>query len=229
MSSSSSSRKKHRHASDSHNEESDVSISKQKKRKDELVVSDERPVDKKLRKARKELSSEEQDKVVAEAEKLLSKVSPTDQDNLEEYIHMFQKLRLLIRKYEDMLMEKPNSRDVYALSTLYSQQREVIADIRTMSDLSAQAQTLVEDMLSPFSRNMVQGIADMYFAIRKLLIETVPKENVQFTLSHLDTLTKDMGRAVDVHRSAAAKKINDILLGPSEFESKPKRKIGHRR
>lgn len=56
-----------------------------------------------------------------------------------------------------MLMEKPNSRDVYALFTLYSQQREVIADIRTMSDLSEQANMLNELMLFRSRNIAVRG------------------------------------------------------------------------
>lgn len=220
--------RKHRQHKDhrSHSSTSKRSDSK------ELVVSDphreSRRVDRKLKKARTELSESEQESIIAEAEEMFDKVSVTDQDNLEEYLHMFNRLRELIRVYEALLMEKPNSRDVYALSTLYSQQREVIADIRTMSDLSAQAQMLQENMLSPFSRGVVQCFADMYYALRKLMIETVPKDNVQFALSHLDTIVKDMGRAVDANRIAAEEKIQEILLGPKDgFDTKPKRK--HRR
>jgi hypothetical protein len=182
-------------------------------------------VDRKLRASRNELSEQEQNRVIEEAQELLDKVSVTDQDNLEEYLHMFNRLRELIRVYEALLLEKPNSRDVYALSTLYSQQREVIADIRTMSDLSGQAEMLKDSMLTPFSKGMVQCFADLYYALRKLLIETVAKDQVQFALSHLDTVIKDMGRAVDSHKTAAEEKIQEILLGPKDgFETKPKRK-----
>lgn len=68
-------------------------------------------------------------------------------------------------------------------------------------------------------------MADIYFAVRKLMVETVPKENVQFALAHLDTIIKDMGRMVDKHRSDAAAKIQDILLGPKDdYERKPKKR-----
>ena len=57
------------------------------------------------------------------------------------------------------------------------------------------------------------------------MIETVAKDQVQFALSHLDTVIKDMGRAVDSHKTAAEEKIQEILLGPKDgFETKPKRK-----
>lgn len=170
---------------------------------------------------------------VAEFEKNIDRLSNTasvsDKDHLHEYVHMFRNLQDIIRVYEASILHSstPNSRDVYALSTLYSQQREVIADIRTMSDLSGQLELLSRDMLTPLVQGIVQHLTDGYYAIRRLMTETCNAKDTQFALGKLDDILKDLGRGINVERGQAQQKISDILLGPAEtaqYSKKSKRK-----
>lgn len=140
-------------------------------------------------------------------------VSTQEKEQLDEYLHMFRKLAKLIRKAEKQCMKSGQSRDYYALCTLMSQQREVIADIRSVSDMSGQVNQLDMDMLQPMARSIGQNMLDGFYQIRKLLVETTRPEETQFALSKLNEITQEQGKFLQAQYSNANEKVHRIMLG----------------
>lgn len=130
-----------------------------------------------------------------EFEKLVrSTIPPQEQDYIDEYIHMFRALKRMARQAERRCLSSGSSRDYYAYCTLLAQLREVIADIRTMSDLSNQSQLIVENVLQPMSQSIGQGVVNVFYQLKRLLRETSVPEETQFALSKLEELTKEQSK-----------------------------------
>lgn len=135
---------------------------------------------------------------------------------LAEFERMLRYNSLLIRKLNKRLNDAGatlNSRDIYALSTLMSQQREVIADVRSITDMSQQAEMLVSGALTPFVSDTTQYVTDIYYQIRKLLRETTKPKDTQFALNHLDELVRQLGMGIQRSHEQARSKIVEVLLG----------------
>lgn len=139
--------------------------------------------------------------------------SSQEKEQLDEYLHMFRKLAKLIRKAEKQCMKSGQSRDYYALCTLMSQQREVIADIRSVSDMSGQVAQLDTNMLQPMARSIGQNMLDGFYQIRKLIIETSRPEETQFALAKLNEITNEQGKYLQSQYSLANEKAAQIMLG----------------
>jgi hypothetical protein len=165
------------------------------------------------------------DEIKSELKALRGKASTgAEQEYLDEYLRLFVTNRKIIRLFERKLLTEPTSRDVYALSTLYSQQREIIADIRTLSDLGGQVTLLYQHMLTPFVSGLTQVVTDTYYQLRRLIIETCKKDS-EFALKQLDDLTKELGRAIQMEQEKAQMAIQDIMLGPADLhKEKPKKR-----
>lgn len=161
-------------------------------------------------------------------QQLLSKIpvaGPDEKEYLVEYLRMFRRLKRLIKQAYDNAYESGSSRDAYAICTLMSQQREVIADIRTVTDLSGQVQILIENLLQPFVRNIGQVMLDGYYQTRRLVMETTEKKETQFALQKLNELTTDQSRALQDLYEHATVQLNQILVGgPAEDQPTRKKK-----
>lgn len=143
----------------------------------------------------------------------LPAASSQEKEQLDEYLHMFRKLAKLIRKAEKQCMKSGQSRDYYALCTLMSQQREVIADIRSVSDMSGQVNQLDANMLQPMARSIGQNMLDGFYQIRKLIMECSRPEETQFALSKLNEITQEQGKFLQSQYENANGKIQQIMLG----------------
>jgi hypothetical protein len=146
-----------------------------------------------------------------------------EQEHLREYIYIYKSLKKLVRKSKMQALKSGQSRDYYSYCTLVSQQREVIADIRTIADLSGQVQMLIEQALQPMASQLGQVIVNSFYQQRKLITETVKEKEVQFALKKLDEITGDTSKALQMYYEQAAMRINEILVGVPE-ETKPKKK-----
>lgn len=177
---------------------------KKKKKKPKTVEGAKR----KLARLQEEVSSE-----LALIEEMPVAVSSQEQLQLEEYLHMFRKLGKLIRKAEKQCMKSGQSRDYYALCTLMSQQREVIADIRSVSDMSGQVGQLETDMLQPMVRQVGQNMLDSFYQLKKLIVDTCRPEETQFALGKLNEITTEQGKFLQTQYHAALEKVNRIMLG----------------
>ncbi len=137
-----------------------------------------------------------------------------EREHLEEYLHMFGRLRKLIRKAErTCLTVGSNSREYYALCALYSQQREIIADIRSVSDMSGQVATMDTNVIRPLVSAVGQNILDSMFQIRKVLIDCSRKEDTQDALHRLEGITNEQGKFLHAQYGTATEKVSSILLG----------------
>lgn len=149
--------------------------------------------------------------------------STTEKDYLDEYIHLFVTLQAVARKMERKVLKEPQSRDIYALSTLYSQLREVIADVRSITDMGQQVEMIVAGAITPFASDITQCVTDVYYQVRKLLRETTKPKETQFALNHLDELVRQLGMGIQQSHERARTKVVEVLLGEPD-KPKPKRK-----
>lgn len=139
--------------------------------------------------------------------------SSQEKQQIDEYLHMFRRLSKLIRKAEKQCMKSGQSRDYYALCTLMSQQREVIADIRSVTDMSGQVDQLDTNVLQPMSRSIGQNMLDVFYMLRKLIIEVSKPEETQFALSKLNEITTEQGKYLQMQYQDAVGKVGKIMLG----------------
>lgn len=139
-----------------------------------------------------------------------------EQEHLDEYLHMFRKLRRLIRKAEKDCLETNNPRAYYAVCTLYSAQREVIADIRAVSDASGQVKYLDDHVLQPLTRSLGQNLLDVYYQVRKLIIETSNPKDTQFAIAKHEELIKEQGRFLQATYQEYSSKTSKYLLGDTK-------------
>jgi len=143
----------------------------------------------------------------------LPKVTSQEQEHLDEYLHMFRKLRRLTRKAERDCLNSNNPRGYYAVATLYSAQREVIADIRSVSDMSTQVKHIEDNVLQPMVRSLGQNLLDSFYQVRKLLIETTKPADTQFALQKFEEITKEQGKFLQTMYADANDKVSKFMLG----------------
>jgi len=130
-----------------------------------------------------------------------------------EYTRMLRYNSRLIRRFNDQLRQSLTSKDVYALSTLMSQQREVINDLRSITDLSHQVSMVYEQSITPFMSDTTQLITDVYYQLRKLLMETTKPKDTQFALQQLDFLVKQIGIGLQTSHLLLRQSVEQILVG----------------
>ena len=184
---------------------------KPKKKSKSLKTKKKKP--RSVESAKKKIAKRKQ--VIATMEASLPEVIPAsdgEAEYLKEYLYMFRRLKKLIRKAEKQCQKSGASRDYYALSTLLSQQREVIADLRTITDMSGQVQLILDQVLMPLVKNIGQNILDIYYQKRKLMMETCKPNEVKFAMSKLEELTKDQAKFVQEMYKASEAKLNELLL-----------------
>lgn len=165
---------------------------------------------KKAKRLREEIPSEE-----ALLEQL-PQLAPDSQEkiHLDEYLHMFRRLQRLVRKAEKTcLAENSNSREYYALCALYSQQREVIADIRSVSDMSGQVATLESSVIRPAISSIGQNVLDSMFQIKKVIMECSSPDKTQAALLAIEQITSEQGKFLQHQYGLAVDKVSSILLG----------------
>lgn len=146
--------------------------------------------------------------------------SVEEREYLTEYVKMFKRLRRLIKHSYDSCMESSNGRGYYQLCTLISQQREVIADIRTMADFSVQVAMLDQQVLSPLERRIAQAVIDSYYHTRRLLQDVSSPKKLQFALRKHEALARDLTTIIQSECKEAQVAMSEALLGPAQ---KPKK------
>ncbi len=157
------------------------------------------------------LLDEEQVTALVEA---IPTASTQEKQHLDEYLHMFRKLKLLIRKAErTCLKDGANSREFYALCALYSQQREIIADIRSVTDLSGTVAAMDTNVIRPLVSAMGQNVLDSMFQIRKIILECGKEELIQAALFKLEGVTKEQGVFLQLQFGRSMDSATSLLLG----------------
>lgn len=150
-------------------------------------------------------------------------VKPGEREYLDEFVWMFNRIGRLIRATEKRALKSGQSRDIYALSTLVSQQREIIADIRTLSDMGGQTEMLRTAVLQPMTSALAQNILDSYYQLRRLITETSNPKETQFALSKLDEIAKEQSKFLQLKYAESSTKLDRIMAGEeiSSMEEAP--------
>ncbi len=153
-------------------------------------------------------------------------VNPGERDYLEEYVWMFNRVGRLIRAVEKQALKSGQSRDIYALSTLISQQREIIADIRTLADMSGQIAMIRDGIIQPAISGIGQNLLDTYYQLRRLITETSLPKETQFALRKLEEITKEQSKFLQLKYHEAADRLDRVMAGEdlTVSESAPKKK-----
>lgn len=193
-----------------------VEVTKKKKRSPERAKA-------KLEKRKAKLNAALEDIGI---DKIRRSVRPGEREYLEEYVWMFNRIGRLIRATENRALKSGQSRDIYALSTLISQQREIIADIRTLADTSGQSDALKTAVLRPLVSDVAQNLLDSYYQLRRLIVETVKPKETQFALAKLEEIVKDMSKFLQVKYHEASEKSVRVLTGEeiAQSDDKPKKR-----
>lgn len=182
------------------------------------------PSGQKLEQRRGRLASESS-ALVREANSLVAKpVMISEQRFKLEYSRMLKFNSRLISRLNKQLEGALTARDIYALSTLMSQQREVINDLRAIADMSQQVAMIGDQAINPFMSDMTQLVTDVYYQLRKLTMETSKPKETQFALTQLDELVKQMGIGMQTGHGVLRQSIEGILLSPAKADTVKNRK-----
>lgn len=173
--------------------------------------------------------TDDKDKIAANIAILKAKIksgSVDEAEYLREYLHMFRAIKVMTRILEEKILDSGSSRDVYALNTLYSQQREVIADIRCVTDNTQLVEQLKADVVTPMAQQAVQVLTDVYYQMRKLVEETTSGSKQKFAQSKIDQLFKDAGVGISKAHDLAEQSVFNAVIGAEP--EKPTRKKSRR-
>lgn len=146
---------------------------------------------------------------------------------VEEYVHLpapvdeydaetrriFEQLIQTAQRLEEQMEDRIYNKDVYALNTIYSQIREVIADLRATRDISAQVSELEAIVMRPYQQLIAQGFTDIYFhmmgAISKFIKDEDERAEVHKKLK--DTLG-EVAASVTEEYPKALDRMRKVLL-----------------
>ncbi len=138
---------------------------------------------------------------------------PPDQERecLEEYVHMFKTLQDMIRIGEESYLTTHATREVYALMTMYSQLREVIADIRSVTDMSSHADNIIQSIVQPSISSIAQSMVDAFYHVRILVRSIAKEEEVQYGVKKIDDIMRDQGLMLQNQYMHLSDRISDTL------------------
>lgn len=142
---------------------------KDDKPKKKKVNAAQREIEKKVKKKAGVPSGTEIAMMEAQVGELMADIPDIikqENEQIGEYMIMFDKLRAMARECEAKYMAKKESRDIYALMQLYNQMREVIADLRALRDVGQLGEILNTEVLGP----LVESSANSIVKIRQELL-----------------------------------------------------------
>lgn len=95
---------------------------------------------------------------------------------LQTYQRIFKRLRRFSRKMEKTMSrgDTIQSRDVYAYNVLCNQTREVMADMRSLIDMTQMAETLCSEALDPLAKTSAQAVTTMLMTVQSVLRSQAP-------------------------------------------------------
>ncbi len=193
---------------------------KRRRREDESIVIDGSAVKKKKKRVAKldEPASSKQLARVGKRKERVEKamqelilVEPGDEFD-RQYRKMFESLQTIIDKFEHRMEDNPSGRDVYALSTLYSQMREVIADIRSTKDIESQMAELEGRAYGAFAKQVGQALVTILFTARRDIQAQVKDIDIQQQMIlNLEGSIKDRSDEIMAGYHAMIENVRTIL------------------
>lgn len=171
-------------------------------------------VKKKLEKQRSRVEGEEGE--LAKIVKKVEELSANDPNGyLNVYLDMFDKQRKIIKKTEKKILSrrsKCTGKEIYHLSTMYSQLRETIADLRSISDLSEHAERIIAQAVQPVFTLILQSMSDSMHEVKVRIRDKLTEKDVKKTFDKIDETTIDLGRKMQVHYEKITSDIRSLLL-----------------
>ena len=169
---------------------------KRKKKSKEIAVSKEKKKAGKSLERRLEKRKAKVLELAVEAE-----VLPASSESAfyDEYSHIFESLQELTRIAEDKYRTSEQSRDIYALMSMYSQMRECIADMRSIQDLNVQSDALISAILEPFLKSVGQTMVEQFFKMEKIIKANLKGDAAEDMLEELRSITQDSASKVQEH------------------------------
>lgn len=199
--------------------EEDELPKKKKKLKQATLSTDEKRAKKKDKLEREPATSKQLAKMERRKAKLLDDLEtlPVPSDSGDEFDHqyrgMFDNLRTITALFEEKMLTNPTGRDVYALSTLYSQMREVIADIRSAKDVTSQIHELESKAYSSFLTMVGQTYIDTFFKMQKDIRMYVKDTDAQSQLiASLQGVCKDQADKIQIGYGAMLDRVRTVLM-----------------
>lgn len=169
-----------------------------------------RPANKKLS-AKAEKSRSGLDAQIAETKEVLRSEKFSEGTHMNAYADMFINLTKIIEQTEERCLVSERTTDIYALMQLYNQLREVIADIRAVTDFGDQANRLIQDVLRPFAFDVGQNMMDIMSSLSRDLRKIMSSDGYK-SMDKLSTeYTKEHGRFLQQCYMRATDQINAVL------------------
>jgi hypothetical protein len=141
----------------------------------------------------------------------------TEKEFLEEYEHIYKTQSTIIRSLEQRLTEpgsRISSRDIYALSTMYSQMRETMSDMRSIKDMQAQAEALASNVFDPAMKAAGEALVNVFFKLNALLrFHVKDPETVEAVLDKVKQDISVEGSSLQNQLVISREKIMETLSG----------------
>lgn len=134
--------------------------------------------------------------------------------HLKELAYMLKANARIIRITTNSIeanQDRVDSRLIYALMTTMSQQREVIADIRMVSDSGKQIEMIHSKILAPAAIEQAGVLTGMFYQLRRLLTETSQEKQTAFALRQLESIMNDVARNTQAGYESINEKIQQVL------------------
>lgn len=135
----------------------------------------------------------------------------TDNTWIHTYEIMFRKLKKIMRTVENKVVASESAQDIYALMALYNQMREVIADIRSMIDLSQNTQRIIDNILYPMVRDISNNYVDAIFMIKKTLRSNVDSERYIELKAEIDNCLKEHAKYIQSSYEKSSESLAKLL------------------
>ena len=172
--------------------------------------AEKKPKKDKEKKAKKSSDSKEVAIASPTALKKKAKGESTMMKAIEEYAQLpeavdefdaetrriFEDLVELASRLKEQMEDRIYNKDVYAINTVYSQIREVIADLRASRDITAQVQQMEISVLKPYHMEVAQQFTNIYFHMHGALTKFVADEDLREEI--LKKLKNSVGEAAEM-------------------------------
>ena len=136
----------------------------------------------------------------------------TDNTWMNTYEVMFKKLKRIMTNVENKVLNSDSgSNDIYALMALYNQMREVIADIRSMMDLTQNTQRIIDQILYPLVRDISNNYVDAIFMINKNLRANVESNKYIELKAGTDECLKEHAKYIQAAYEKSSEKLAKLL------------------
>lgn len=132
-----------------------------------------------------------------------------ENDQIQEYIRMFGKLKRIARMTEKQVLQNRSTRGIYPLMQVYREMREVIADLRALRDVGQMGEVLNDEVLNPFAQSCVTTLVNLRKALLIGAKNTIsnPSELTDF-INVIDSNVRSAGIEIDTsYRNSLSKTI----------------------